>query len=342
MRSALTLAILGLAAASVASPVLALEVGDLAPALQITEWVAGKAVDLKAGKDKTIFVLEFWATWCGPCKMSIPHLTELQAKYKDKNVVIIGISDEPAETIKPFMKSMGERMVYTVASDKGGTTMRTYLTGFGVNGIPYACIVDKSGTIVWHGSPFEELDSTLEQVVAGKFDLAIAKNTAKAAKMLDTYFGTLIKAAESADAKDKDKLTADARKTGDEIVKLAEKSPKILAILSLNILLNPQIKIRDQELALKAAKTAHAASDGKDFALLDAYARVLWETGRRGEAVTCQKEAVALAKDPGVKQQLTTTLTNYERELGDSKTATSQSADNITPASRPAKKETAP
>ena len=325
MRSRLMLAVVGLATLTAVVPVFGLDVGDAAPALQISEWVAGKAIDLKAGKGKTVYVLEFWATWCSPCKASIPHLTELQAKYKDKDVVIVGISDEPAQTIKPFMKSMGDKMVYTVAADKGGTTMRTYLAGFGVNGIPHACIVDKTGTIVWHGSPFEELDDTLAKVVAGKYDVQIAKNTAKAAKMLDTYFGTLIKA-DASEAKEKDKLTLDARKTGDEILKLAEKSPKILAILSLNIVLNPQIKIRDKDLALKAAKTANDAAEGKDFAILDAYARVLWETGARTEAIKHEKKAVELAKDPAIKRQLTETVGKYEQELSGSKPAVTQPA----------------
>ncbi|HOW72842.1 MAG TPA: redoxin domain-containing protein [Phycisphaerae bacterium] len=337
MRSRSTLMVLILAAMPAASPVLGLDVGDPAPPLQITEWVAGKAVDLKAGKGKTVYVLEFWATWCGPCKMSIPHLTELQAKYKDKDVVIIGISDEPPGTIRPFMKNMGDKMVYTIASDKAGTTMRTYLGGFGVNGIPYACIVDKSSTIVWHGSPFEELDNTLEQVVTGKFDVEVAKRSAKAVKMLDTYFGTLIKASETSDTKDKDKLASDARKTGDEILKLADKNPKVLAILALNILLHPQLKIRDRELALKAASNAKDLAGGKDFAILDAYARVLWETGKRNEAVKHQKDAVALAKDPTIRQQLTATLKEYEQSLAGAQPATTRPAATPPTEDKPAK-----
>ena len=68
------------------------ELGDPAAPLQIAEWVKGKPVDLAADKGKKIFVVEFWATWCGPCRASIPHLTEMQKKFKDKNVVFIGVS----------------------------------------------------------------------------------------------------------------------------------------------------------------------------------------------------------------------------------------------------------
>lgn len=335
MHSRLTFRILGVAAMLVTSPAMGLDVGDPAPALRISEWVAGKAVDFKTGKGKMIYVLEFWATWCGPCKVSIPHLTELQAKYKDKNVVIIGISDEAARTIKPFVKAMGDKMVYTIASDKGGATTRTYLAGFGVNGIPYACIVNRDGIIAWHGSPFEELDEILEQVVAGKFDVEVARRGAKATKMFDTYFGTLFKASETTDAKEKNRLTQEARKTGEEILGLADKSPKVLVILALNILLHPQLNIRDQELALRAAKTAIDAAEGKDAAILDAYARILWETGKRTDAIKHQKDAVALAKDRVIKDRLAATLRTYEQELAASQPSTTAPTPHAAAQGRP-------
>ena len=79
--------ILGVAMSSTAA-----KLGDPAAPLSIKEWVKGKPVDVKDGKN--IYVVEFWATWCGPCRTSIPHLTELQKKFKDKGVVFVGVSDE--------------------------------------------------------------------------------------------------------------------------------------------------------------------------------------------------------------------------------------------------------
>jgi thiol-disulfide isomerase/thioredoxin len=67
-----------------------LSVGDDAPALEISKWAKGEKVD-RLEKDRT-YVVEFWATWCGPCRTSIPHLTQLQKNYKDKGVQFIGVS----------------------------------------------------------------------------------------------------------------------------------------------------------------------------------------------------------------------------------------------------------
>src|ERR1041385_6120947 len=69
--------------------------GDPAAPLVISEWVKGKPVDLAAAKGKEVVVVEFWATWCGPCRTSIPHLTEMQKKFKD--VRFVGVSDRSEE-----------------------------------------------------------------------------------------------------------------------------------------------------------------------------------------------------------------------------------------------------
>src|SRR5687767_13027650 len=107
--AALAFALTGVAAAGTAR---AIELGDPAPELQIAKWVKGEPVkEFEKGK---VYVVEFWATWCGPCRTSIPHLTEMQKKYEDK-VVFIGVSDEDAETVAPFVDKMGDEMAYRVA-----------------------------------------------------------------------------------------------------------------------------------------------------------------------------------------------------------------------------------
>lgn len=165
-------------AAVCATNLLAAELGDAAKPLDIQEWVKGSAVNLADGKGKTIYVVEFWATWCPPCRASIPHLTELQKKFKDKGVVFIGVSDEKSDVVKKFVEKMGDKMDYTVAIDAGKTS-EGYMQAFGINGIPHAFIVDKDGNIAWEGHPMAGLDKVLDEIIAGKYDLKTAKEKAK-------------------------------------------------------------------------------------------------------------------------------------------------------------------
>lgn len=109
-------------------------------------------------KGKPVLV-EFWATWCPPCRKSIPHLNELYAKYQKQGFEIIGISNEPKPVIKKFMETMP--MSYHVAIDQGSR----YSKPFDVSGIPHAFLVDKTGKIVWEGHPMELQESEIEKVL---------------------------------------------------------------------------------------------------------------------------------------------------------------------------------
>lgn len=166
----------------------AAELGDAAAPLKIDEWVKGKPVTIADGKGKTIYVVEFWATWCPPCRTSIPHLTELQKKFKDKGVVFIGVTDEKSDKVKPFVEKQGDKMDYIVAIDKEGGTSEGYMQAYGINGIPHAFVVDKEGKVAWHGHPMADLEKTLEDMVAGKYNMASAKKRAQGQELLQKYY----------------------------------------------------------------------------------------------------------------------------------------------------------
>lgn len=172
------------------------ELGDPAAPLRITDWVKGKPVDLAAGKGKQVYVIEFWATWCGPCRQSIPHLTEMQKKFKD--VIFVGVSDEKVPVVKRFVDQMGDKMDYTVAVDDDRKTSAGYMEAFGIGGIPHAFIVDKEGRIVWNGHPMDHLEEALTEVLAGKFNLEKAKKRASAQAKMEAFFEA---AAQGDDAK---------------------------------------------------------------------------------------------------------------------------------------------
>jgi len=302
-----------LACSLVASPALAIELGDDAPPLKIKKWVKGKAVELSKGKDKNIFVVEFWATWCGPCVKGIPHLTELQKEYKDKGVVFVSISDEKTDVVEAFVEKQGDRMGYIVAVDKSGETNKAYMEAFGAMGIPHAFIVDKSGKLVWQGHP-EDIDEPLEQIIAGTYDIEPAKKAAaemkkaaKAQKLMIKYFDMVAEG-------EKPKKAA---KLGKKIYKSIKNDPQLLNRFSWTILDDPALAgHRDLKLAKKAAKTANKATGGIDPMIMDTYARALFDTGKKAKAIELQEKAIELAKNPRLKAGLEKTLERYKKEAG--------------------------
>jgi thiol-disulfide isomerase/thioredoxin/tetratricopeptide (TPR) repeat protein len=148
-----------------------LYVGDPAPSLAISKWVQGEPVQqFEKGK---IYVIEFWATWCGPCVQAIPRLSRLQEQYKDKGVIFIGIdSCEPdgAAKVPPFVARMGKQMNYRVAVDdysgtQSGRTYDAWAKASGNDALPCPIIVGRDGRIAGYGTGI-----ALEQTLAGTFD----------------------------------------------------------------------------------------------------------------------------------------------------------------------------
>lgn len=165
-----------------------LTIGSDAPALDVEHWVQdgegkfGKVTKFEKGK---VYVVEFWATWCGPCIMSMPHIVDTQKKYAGKGVQIVSISDEPLETVEEFLErelppniaSESKDMTnfkeltksYCLTTDPDGSSSKEYMAAAGQNGIPCAFIVGKDAKVEWIGHPME-MDEPLDQVVNNKWD----------------------------------------------------------------------------------------------------------------------------------------------------------------------------
>ena len=123
------------------------------PGLAVEKWLTA-APDIR-GK----FVLvDFWATWCGPCRKAIPELNSFQKKFADK-LVVIGLSDESEAAVR---RMTDPQIEYTIAVDSNAVTKNM----IGVTGIPHVMIMDPQGYVRWEGFPFLEGHELTESVVA--------------------------------------------------------------------------------------------------------------------------------------------------------------------------------
>lgn len=243
-----------------------LKPGDPAPPLAVDKWVKGEPVkELEEGK---VYVLEFWATWCGPCIQAIPHVTELQKKYEDQGLVVIGMNiwERDVAAVEPFVKKMGDKMDYRVATDKvaegerAGKMAETWMKAAGRNGIPSSFIVDREGKIAWIGHPMQ-MDKPLAAIIEGTFDPAKEGERQAKADAIEKRIG------EAMEAQDHDKAIAAIEEAVEADPESAAKyMPAKLMIL---------IEKKDFDAANKTAKELTEGETGKDQRMLLTVANML-------------------------------------------------------------------
>ena len=127
--------------------------GERPPQIIVDQWVTSSPSSV----DGKFVLVDFWATWCGPCRRAIPHLNELQTKFRDK-LVVIGLSDESVEDIQKMQSPV---MNYFVGTD---TQARTR-TAVEVRGIPHALLMDPKGIVRYEGVPDYLTEDGLERLM---------------------------------------------------------------------------------------------------------------------------------------------------------------------------------
>jgi len=133
-----------------------------------------EVIDLTAHKGKVVIV-DFWASWCVPCRRSFPWLNEMQAKYADQGLVIIGVNeDTSAEEVAGFLADYPAR--FEIVRDNEGSLA----TEFGVVAMPSSYIVGRDGKIVTRHLGFktklmDEYEATIQEILNAAPQVAVSR-----------------------------------------------------------------------------------------------------------------------------------------------------------------------
>ncbi len=140
--------------------------GPKAPDFSL-ENLKGEKVTLKEYRGKVV-LLDFWATWCPPCRYSIPGMVKMQEKYKDKGLVVLGISmDDPRKADNKYIREFCEKYeVNYVVLRSDENVVKSYFGNGGV-AIPTVFVIDREGKVKekFVGADEENIVKTLEELL---------------------------------------------------------------------------------------------------------------------------------------------------------------------------------
>lgn len=327
-----------------------LMVGDKAPKLETGQWVQGDPV---SGFDSNhVYLVEFWATWCGPCVQSIPHLNQIWQKFKDENVIAIGVDVwDSDKSVTSFVKKMGTNMTYRVALDDKSQSQDGFMAAnwwprkVNHHGIPTAFIINRDGIIAWIGHPMGLNEEILEEIASGHQDMAKAKLDYQKNQKTEMKFQDLQETLNaSIDKKNWDAAQSAldqidlllprmtngfsfqrlkifiGRKKFDEAYQFADSLSNIhstnyywLNTLAQTIGTSDNPDTRCLQLAEKMADRGLDMENGNDVGALDALSRIQFMLGRKEEAIATEKKAENLASDLKEKGFLEINLLSYRQ-----------------------------
>ncbi len=313
------------------APVLAADEGEPAPPLAIKRWVLGDAVRIVGQASDNIYVVAFWATWAKPSTESLLTLAGIQRKFKESNVRVIAISDEPVERVEAFIKNYPEfsKLDLRIAVDNDSNTTIAYMKAAGRRPLPHVFVINKEGILAWQGHPLEA-KPVIEKVIDGSHkirrpgeppepkhaDPELVKKIEEAEKAenwttaLDRTNELLAKFPDTVEVGDalirkftilythlKDYTAAEnfAR----DVIKTHADKYRALNNIAWTLMTGGNAEALDRrwpEIAHQAARLAFQITEGRFSALVDTYARSLYLLGYVTEAAYHQRQAVIIMR----------------------------------------------
>jgi thiol-disulfide isomerase/thioredoxin len=329
-----------------------LAVGDPAPKLQPAQWVQGEPV--KAFDTNHVYLLDFWATWYGPCRTAIPHLNDLSLKFKDLGLITIGqnVWEPDHQAVALFVKDMSTQMTYRVALDDkrrntNGIMAATWMQAADQHNLPTTFVVNRQGRVAWIGHPLNLNEYILAQILTDKFDIGDFAAEYEQQRLKEQQRDVLTRklsdalrrkdwdAAEAALTESEKNVPAPARfhygnfhvqillgrKDYAAAAALAESLSEghkdnvgFQNDLAWSLAANEGLDERSLQVAEKIAERANAAAAGKSAAVLDTLARLQFRLGKKPEAIATEQKAILVADKDSMKRFLETKLAEYRQD----------------------------
>lgn len=314
-----------------AQPLIAADIGS--PALPITaqKWLNGSAVDPSHPDGKTVYVIDFWATTCLPCRRSLPIFADIHTTFSTQSVVVVGVTTDSEENLKAYLAK--HPIPYRLAIDTNATTPLAYIgPDFS---IPHAFIIDTNGLIAWSGNPLDGLEEALALVLSGQpapdsitgtdeqslaelQQLVMAGDLDAAIEKVDglitshprepDYYQMKLGLLAQADR------TAEFKKVYVAMLAAFQDAPDNLNMLAWIASTSPP-EACDLAIAWEAITKASLLTQGTDSSVLDTLARLYFSAGFLEKALATEKKALAQCEDPREKGSIRTAMDFYESAL---------------------------
>ncbi len=277
-----------------------LGVGDVAPPLEVESWLRGEPVKLFA--PGTVYVIEFWATWCGPCLANIPHLSEIARAFRGRVEVVGATSPDrwgnSLDAVRKFIAAKGDRLAYRVAwlpesvgpAGDVGVHRNPWFRQAGLDSLPTAFVVDGRGRIAYIGDPLT-LDGPLRRILSGDWDLVAASRRWEDSRRAEEKRQRLDQLLAEGDV-------SGARALAFRLVRIeGGDDPRLLSLVAAAIGGSPVKSDRGLlEIAFEASARAVSLTGRKAPGMLDVLASVQFLRGDVTGAIETEEAAIALSE----------------------------------------------